>query len=508
MGVLLSLPQKVANSQSLSGSFGGACRTTIDDDSSTSSGLLALCLESTLKSKLAGEAGLVPQDDCSSDDGQSTIPAHHQPPTPSSSSLPSAGPFCASGATKGPKDIASSPPSGPAPSSPVLACLANSGDHETQQAAHTAGACDSVQPPAPAKPSNSFQCTPERSPADASSLPQAALQIYTPDSSACATDSHLSSTYPSSLEDTMSASRSHAPVCGTSLRSWTNESVTVFPESALQRSICLGCGSFGRIWQAECLGVAGSVAVKMLRRGASDCTESLVAEICAHFSLRHPNIVSCLGAVVDTHGNLVGVALEHMQGGSLASLLRQHANGLPQATCLQLGLNIASALCFSHGNNIVHGDVKPDNLLLTAGDQPRAKLSDFGMALRSSEGGYMLNAEPGRGTPYYWAPELVSGDEQMRAAIDMWALGIVLYEMATGPPPPLYRRSIEVIIETLQSEPSKARPPSTAAPPGWDPAQFAEYMDLVSRCCEINPDARASSSLAGCWLAELLEAPA
>ncbi|KAK9806872.1 hypothetical protein WJX72_005655 [[Myrmecia] bisecta] len=276
--------------------------------------------------------------------------------------------------------------------------------------------------------------------------------------------------------------------------------------SSFKRSVCLGTGGFGRVWQAECQDLAGDVALKMLRRKASDCTELLADEMGAHYSLRHPNIVTCLGAVVNTDGHLVGVALENMQGGSLASLMRQHPDGLPLATCIRLGLDIAHGLCHCHSQGVVHGDIKPDNLLLTGGGLPCAKLADFGIALQAGKRGY-VNDGGARGTPNYWAPELAREGQVIWAAIDVWALGAVLYKMATGSPP-FHSWKFTEIKKTLELDPSCACPPLTPAPPGSDAAQFAKYMELVSRCCEVDPRQRADSVLAFLWLTDLMEAHA
>ncbi|KAK9806811.1 hypothetical protein WJX72_003566 [[Myrmecia] bisecta] len=482
---------------------------TLDDDWPPSAPL-PLCPLSSMQSKLASKADLVCKDDWSDIDG-SPIKAQHLPVTPSPSSPSVQLSRASSGAStiKGPKD-ASGHLSASEPSSPVSPCQADcdmgcSGGLDSQPAACALDALAPEQPSVAAKRAGSFpgfRVAPACMPADPLSPGHAVPCLHAPITNASRLDSELSCISTSSRDGGASASCSYDPVCETSLRSWLGESVDAIPESAFQPSLYLGHGAFGRVWLADCPALGCSAAVKKMRRSAWGSIGLLADEICAQYSLRHPNIVACL-AVVDSQGQLVGMALENMAGGSLALLLRHFPSGLPLAICIQLGLQIAEALSFSHRNGIVHSDLKPENVLLE-GNMRLAKLADFGLALKEHEDGSLWDAEAGRGTPNYWAPELAGGDALIGSAVDLWALGMVLFEMATGHTP-FDGFSEPQICQALVSSGASATLLATPAPPGTDAGLHAYYMELVSRCCEVDPDCRPSAHVAVMWLTELVQ---
>ncbi|KAK9830501.1 hypothetical protein WJX72_012107 [[Myrmecia] bisecta] len=288
MRLLSDLWQTVNNSRLLCClSVGGSCATL--DNKLTSPGPQPVPLSSTVVSKLARRGEVVCRVTCLSGD-QAAIGANK--PT---------------------------------------ACQADSdaevsGNLQTQLATHLKDALSSEQPFVPAKciiRFPGFRVVPRCTAADISPGLHLAILLLTDDSDDCEADYQLNSECASVCYNSTSALCSYAPVCGTNLLSWLGEPVPVFPESGFRRSTVLGFGGFGRVWLTESAALGSSVGLKKMRRSARDCTHLLAEEICAHFSLRHPNIVACHGAVVDTEGHLVGVVLESMEGGSLASLLRR-----------------------------------------------------------------------------------------------------------------------------------------------------------------------------------------
>ena len=183
----------------------------------------------------------------------------------------------------------------------------------------------------------------------------------------------------------------------------------------------------------------------------------------------HPNIIT----VYDT-GEDDGVpylVLRAMQGGSLADALARRRPSLDDAT--RLGSEIASALAHSHAHGIVHRDVKPDNVWLSADGS--AALGDFGIA--SQRGMERLTVDGGVvGTVGYLSPEQIRGDE-LDAASDLYALGVTLYELVTGRLPFLGSDAAEVLAQHLTAAP---RPPS-AFEPSIAPALERLILDMLAK---------------------------
>jgi non-specific serine/threonine protein kinase len=144
--------------------------------------------------------------------------------------------------------------------------------------------------------------------------------------------------------------------------------------------------------------------------------------------LNHPNIVNMVAAVED--GLRHYLVMEYVQGRSLADLLRTEGP-LPIARSVEITLDLSDALTRAHHLGVIHRDLKPANVLLTEDGTPR--LADFGIALladsaRLTQTGVVM------GTIEYLSPEACVG-EKMDARVDIWALGVVLYEMLTGERP-------------------------------------------------------------------------
>jgi serine/threonine-protein kinase len=123
------------------------------------------------------------------------------------------------------------------------------------------------------------------------------------------------------------------------------------------------------------------------------------------------------------------IIMEYIDGRPLSSLLENGA--LPQSKAIALGRQIASAMATAHAQGVVHGDLKPGNIMVTDADV--AKIMDFGLARRYSQSDPQGSARPGgiSGTPAYMAPEQARGEPPSPAS-DVFSLGIILYEMITG----------------------------------------------------------------------------
>ncbi|MDH6577187.1 serine/threonine-protein kinase [Kitasatospora sp. MAP5-34] len=196
----------------------------------------------------------------------------------------------------------------------------------------------------------------------------------------------------------------------------------------------IGRGSAGTVWLGE--GPDGPVAVKLLREDlASDqvLVGRFVQERAALTSLDHPRVVGVRDMVVD--GDDLALVMELVQGTDLRSRLEREGVLAPQAAVSVIA-DVADGLAAAHAAGIVHRDVKPENVMLDLlsppgpGGAPRAKLTDFGIA-RLVDAPRRTRATRIIGTPDYLAPEIIEGLEP-RAAVDIYALATVLYELLTG----------------------------------------------------------------------------
>ena len=196
----------------------------------------------------------------------------------------------------------------------------------------------------------------------------------------------------------------------------------------------LGQGSFGVTYLARNLSNGANVAIKLFDREGVDreTTQRMFrAEITVLRSLRHPGIVNWLDAGLSDDGRPYYVA-EWVRGADLATILRT-SGGLGVQCSLQVAAGVAEALAYIHRGHLVHRDLKPSNVLIpgwpSEPDFTAPKVIDFGLAGSLDHG----RTEPGMiyGTLLYMSPEQILGESQT-AAVDIYGLGMLLFEMITG----------------------------------------------------------------------------
>ncbi|MBW3557326.1 MAG: serine/threonine protein kinase [Actinobacteria bacterium] len=189
----------------------------------------------------------------------------------------------------------------------------------------------------------------------------------------------------------------------------------------------IATGAFATVWRGRRRGrVPQAVAVKRVTRTAPpEAVEALRREAELLGSLDHPHLMRILD-VVDDDG-AVAVVMPLAPGGSLAGLLEDRGRLAPGEAVAVLA-PVADALASAHRRGVVHGDVKPANILFTSDGEPL--LSDFGIARRLHS-----PATGWAGTPPYLAPEVAQGATPDERA-DVYGLGAVLHEVLTGSPPP------------------------------------------------------------------------
>jgi len=204
------------------------------------------------------------------------------------------------------------------------------------------------------------------------------------------------------------------------------------PGYALSRE--LGGGGMSRVFLAEETALGRRVAIKVLEaQGARVDAERFRREVQLSARLTHPHIVPLLAA-----GEVEGLpyyVMPFVEGDSLRARLRE--GPLPLGEALRLLRNVAAALGYAHARGIIHRDIKPDNVVVTGGV---AMVLDFGVskALAASSAAPVdgiTGAGLAIGTPRYMAPEQVVADPNLDARADLYAWGVLAYELLTGTTP-------------------------------------------------------------------------
>ena len=201
--------------------------------------------------------------------------------------------------------------------------------------------------------------------------------------------------------------------------------------SGCQVQRLIGRGGMGAVYQGVQLSLARPVAIKLLSpelAASADFASRFEREARTLARLQHPGIVAVFDSGRTADGLLYFI-MEFVDGTDLQNVI--HSPGLEAAQALELTLQICEALQYAHSQGVIHRDIKPANVLLTR--DGRAKLADFGLARPLTTTPGLTAASMIMGTPEYMAPEQWAGKVDHRA--DIYALGVMLYEMLTGTRP-------------------------------------------------------------------------
>jgi hypothetical protein len=247
----------------------------------------------------------------------------------------------------------------------------------------------------------------------------------------------------------------------------------------------LGEGGLGRVYEAWDPLLSRTVAVKTLQfnldmpsRMALD--RLLLNEARAAGSLTHAHIVTVHDAGLSAHG--VYIAMERLRGRDLRQALAEGWRPAPDVAA-QIVRRVADALAYAHARGVVHCDIKPGNIFLTRKDKP--KVLDFGIARAAHSSAGPAGETLVAGSPHYLAPEQLQGGT-VDARADIYALGVVLYELLTG------RKAFggdsleEIHAEVLNGTPLPARALRPEVP--------QTLSDIVARAMERDPQQRHASA--------------
>jgi serine/threonine-protein kinase len=262
----------------------------------------------------------------------------------------------------------------------------------------------------------------------------------------------------------------------------------------------------GVVYEAEHTLIGRQVAVKLLHPDLArrpEVVERFGREARAATAIRHANIIE----VTDMGRTPAGqpfLVMELLEGTPLARLL-EGGRRIPAGRLLGIMDQVLDALDAAHGKGIVHRDLKPDNVFLIrhAGRDDFVKLLDFGISkMTGAAGGGVSITRTGSmlGTPQYMAPEQAMGLKDLDHRVDLWAVGVMLYEACTGRPPFPGENYNEVLYAIL----SRTLPPPRTIKPDVDPAlervilraMAKERNDRYATAAEL----RAALAVAGGWL--------
>ena len=256
----------------------------------------------------------------------------------------------------------------------------------------------------------------------------------------------------------------------------------------------VGQGGMGAVYEATHTLIGKRVAVKVLlekyaQREAIVARLKQEAQLASSVGNEHIIDITDFGTTEDGR---TFVVMEFLEGESLAECLARETK-LPEQRLLRIASQTSSALAAAHAKGIVHRDVKPENLfLLKRKEQDFVKVVDFGISksLRASseEEDQPRLTQTGMvlGTPLYMSPEQARGDDELDQRVDIYALGVILYEASTGRVPFIGNNYLSVISQVLNETP---KPPRDLRP-----ELSEEFESIVLRAMAKNPNERYASA--------------
>jgi len=265
----------------------------------------------------------------------------------------------------------------------------------------------------------------------------------------------------------------------------------------------LGQGGMGRVYKAKDKELDRVVALKVIRQGAmgeADALSRFKQELVLASKISHKNILRIhdLGEV----RGMKFITMAYVEGQDLHQIIKNDSP-LPMERVLKFATQLAEALAAAHAENVVHRDLKPQNILVDKNDQ--IYISDFGLAKSFAEGAVgMTQTGAFLGTPRYMSPEQVEG-KATDGRSDLYAYGLILYEMVTGDVPFTGESTLGVMYQRIREKPKSPKLLNPSLP-NW-------LVEIIMRCLEKEPadryqnaydilaDLEASQSAGGasCW---------
>jgi eukaryotic-like serine/threonine-protein kinase len=242
----------------------------------------------------------------------------------------------------------------------------------------------------------------------------------------------------------------------------------------------LGQGGMGRVYKATDKELSRTVAIKVVRQGVvgeEDALNRFKQELILASKISHKNILR-----IHDMGEVAGmkfITMAYVEGQDLHQLLRDNPN-IPLERVLKFAQQLAGALAAAHAEDVVHRDLKPQNILVDASDQ--LYIADFGLAKSYAAGAVgMTQTGAFLGTPRYMSPEQVEG-KPTDGRSDLYAFGLILYEMVAGDVPFTGDSTLKVMYQRLQERPKSPKLTNPSVPT-W-------LERVIMRCLEKDPEER------------------
>jgi serine/threonine-protein kinase len=242
----------------------------------------------------------------------------------------------------------------------------------------------------------------------------------------------------------------------------------------------LGQGGMGRVYKATDKELSRTVAIKVVRQGVvgeEDALNRFKQELVLASKISHKNILR-----IHDMGEVAGmkfITMAYVEGQDLHQLIRDNPK-MPLERVLKFAQQLAGALAAAHAEDVVHRDLKPQNILVDANDQ--LYIADFGLAKSYAAGAVgMTQTGAFLGTPRYMSPEQVEG-KPTDGRSDLYAFGLILYEMVTGDVPFTGESTLKVMYQRLQERPKSPKLTNPSIPTWLD--------RVIMRCLEKDPNDR------------------
>lgn len=248
----------------------------------------------------------------------------------------------------------------------------------------------------------------------------------------------------------------------------------------------IGKGGMGVVFLARHKVLNSYRALKVLPHSVKeenyDFYERFMREARIASDIRHPNIVGVMDAETDVEQDVSYIVMEFIDGGNLRRILKIQKK-LPEIQVLLIARSIAAALKGIAEHNIIHRDIKPDNIMFTRHGE--VKLADLGIAKNDNDDANITQSDAMIGTPAYLSPEQIENPKEVDIRSDIYSLGATLYEMLTGSPPYTGKNTYDIVHKMLSE--------SIPDPRLKNPSISSIAAQIVMKMLQKNPSKRYQS---------------